>query len=151
DGGRPRARSCGGLFERRHRDVLDVAHRELEEAPSELAEGLGIAGREEAIGALAPTLVLDALARQSLRHLARGLLRREDERHVPAEDPLEDLADQRVVRAAQDHGVDALLLQRRGVVAYCALCLFPVWIVSLDQRHEPRAGERMEGDAGVER
>jgi hypothetical protein len=138
-------------FERRHGDVLDLAHRQLEEAAPELAEGLGVAGREEAVLAFAAALVLDALARKGLGHLAGRLLRREDERHVAAKDPLEDLADQRVVRAAEDHGVDPLRLQRRRVLAHGPLRLLAVRILALDQRHELRAGDRMERDAGVER
>ena len=63
-------------------------------------------------------VVLDALARERLGHLARGLLRREDERDVAAEDALQDRADQRVVRAAEDDRVDAGRLQRLRVLAH---------------------------------
>src|SRR5439155_802292 len=138
-------------LERRDGDMLHFANRQLEEAAAELAEGLGIAGREEAVGTFAAALVLDALALERLRDLASRLLGREDELHVAAEDALEDLADQRVVRAAEDHGVDPFRLQRRRVLAHRALGLLAVRIVALDQRHEPWAGELMERDAGVER
>ena len=47
-------------------------------------------------------VVLDSLARERLRYLARRLLRGEDERRLAPEDPLEDAADERVVRAAED-------------------------------------------------
>ena len=72
--------------------MLDLAERQLEEALAELAEERRVAGREEAVGALAAGLVLDPLARERLGDLARGLLGREDERHVAAEDALEDRA-----------------------------------------------------------
>ena len=88
-------------------DALDLADRQLEEARAHLAELLRVAGRQEAVGALAGLVVLDPLARERLGHLARRLLGGEDERHVAAEDALEDRADQRVVRAAEDDGVDA--------------------------------------------
>ena len=96
-------------------------------------------------------VVLDPLPRQRLRHLAGGLVGREDERHVAAEDALQDRPDQRVVRAAEDDRVDAGGLQRRRVLAYRRCCLLGKRIVALDQRHEPRAHDRDHGHAGVER
>ena len=53
--------------------------------------------------------VREALARERLGDLARGLLGREDERHLAPEDALEDRADERVVGAAEDHRVAARL------------------------------------------
>ena len=50
------------------------------------------------------------LARKRLGDLARGLLGREDERHAASEDPLEHRPDDRIVRAAEDDGVDVGLL-----------------------------------------
>src|SRR4051794_23497570 len=97
--------------------MLDRAERQLEEARAERPEQLRIAGRQEAVLALATAVVLEALARERLRHLARRLVRREDQRDVAAECPLEDRAQERVVRAAEDHGVAAGLLERRRVLA----------------------------------
>ena len=87
-------------------------------------------------------VVLDALARERLGDLARGLLRREDERDAAAEDALEDRPDQRVVRAAEDDRVDAGLLERRRVLAHRVDGLLAERVVALDQRHEPRARDR---------
>ena len=70
-------------------------------------------------------VVLDPLAREGLRDLARGLLGGEDERHVAAEHALEDRPDDRVVRAAEDHGVDALLLERRRVARTASVVSSP--------------------------
>ena len=72
-----------------------------------VAEERRVAGREEAVGALAAALVLPALARERVGDLARGLLGREDERDVAPEDALEDGPDQRIVRAAEDDRVAA--------------------------------------------
>ena len=95
--------------------------------------------------------MLDPLAAQRLRHLAGGLLRREDERDPAAEDPLEDRPDQRVVRAAEDHGVDVCGLERLGVLADGVGRLGPERGLALDQRHEAGARDREKPGAGVER
>ena len=105
-------------LERRDLDVLGRLDRELEEAAAHLAEELRVARGQEAVRALAAVLVLDPLPRERLRDLARGLLRREDERHAAAEHALEDRADERVVRAAEDDRVDVRLLERRRVLAH---------------------------------
>ena len=131
--------------------MLDLVDRQLQEALAHRAERGGVAGGEEAVGALAPRLVLDPLARERLGRLARRLLGREDEGHVAAEHALEDRPDQRVVRAAEDHRVHAVALERRGVLAHGVCRLGPERIVALDQRHEPRAGDRGQGHARVER
>src|SRR4051812_5190587 len=136
--------ACGGSFQGRHRNVLDATHRQLEEAPPELAERLGVAGREEAVLAHAVALVLLALPLERLGDLARRLLRGKDERHVAAEDTLEDLAEERIVGAAEDHGVDAGLLERCGVLAHGGFGLLAVRVVTLDERHEPGARNRVE-------
>ena len=102
----------------------------------------GIAGREEAVRALAAVVVLDPLPRERLGGLARGLFCREDERDAATEDPLEDRPDERVVRTAEDHRVHAGLLQRLGVRANRVRDLLAERLVRLDERHEPRAGDR---------
>ena len=94
--------------------------------------------------------VLDALARERLGHLARRLLRREDEGDAAAEDALEDRADQRVVGAAEDDGVDAGGAERLGVLAHGVRRLLAERVVALDQRHEPRACDRGQAHPGVE-
>src|SRR5581483_4255455 len=115
-----------------------------------LAERLRVAGGEEAVAALAPGRVLDPLARERLCHLARGLVGGEDERHVAPEDTLEDGADERVVRAAEDDGVDAGVPQRRRVAAH-RLGQLLERRVGLDQRHQPGARDPDEARPRVER
>ena len=122
-------------------DVLDLGDRELQEAAAHRPERVRVAGGQEAVGALALGVVLDPLAGERLRHLARGLVGGEDERHVAAEDALQDRPDQRVVRAAEDDRVDAGLLQRLGGLAHCGDGRLAERIVALDQRHELRAGD----------
>ena len=131
--------------------MLDGVDRELEEAASHLAERVRVPGRQEAVGALAGGIVLDPLPRQRLRDLACGLLGREDERHVAAEDPLQDRPDQRVVRAAENDRVDSGGLQRLGVLPHRGGRLLGERIVALDQRHQPRARDRNDLRARVER
>jgi hypothetical protein len=129
----PRGRARGR--QRRQLDVLHVSDRQLQEADAHLTERLGIAGREEAIRPLARDLVPVALARERLRNFVRGLLGGEDERHIASEHALEDRADQRIVRAAEDDGVDTRVLQRRRILAHRSSCLRAERIVALDQRH----------------
>src|SRR5215218_5349964 len=131
--------------------MLDLAERQLQEPLAESAERRRIAGGQEAVGALPVGVVLDSLARERLGNLARGLLRREDERDAAPEHALEDRADQRVVRAAEDDGVDPGGLQRLRVLAHSIRRLGAERLVALDQRYEARAGDREEADAGVER
>ena len=131
--------------------MLDLADGELQEATPHLAERGRVTRREEPIGAFALGVVLDALARERLRRLTRGLLGGEDERDVTSEHSLEDRANQRVVRAAEDHGVDAYFFQRGDVLAHRRLRLLAVGLVTLDERHEPRAGHRIERHTAVER
>ena len=88
---------------------------------------------------------------RAFRDLARGLLRREDERHVAAEDTLQDGTDQRVVRAAEDDRVDSGRLQRLRVLTDGLDGSRAVRVVALDERHERRARDRHDLDAGVER
>ena len=111
----------------------------------------GVAGGEESVRALAVVVVLDPLPRERLGCLARGLLCREDERDAATEDPLQDRADERVVRAAEDDRVHAGLLQRLGIRANRVRDLLAERIVRLDERHEPRAGDRNDLRAGIER
>ena len=101
--------------------------------------------------ALASRFVLDPLPRERLSDLASGLLRGEDERDTPAEHALEDRADERVVRAAEDDGVDVGLLERRGVLAHGRGDLLAEEVVALDQRDEPRACDRDDLRPRVER
>ena len=101
--------------------------------------------------ALAGLDVLDAFPRECLGHLAGRLLGREDERHAAPEHALEDRADERIVRAAEDHGVHVLGLQDVGVLANRCRGLLPERIVALDQRDELRAGNGEHLHARVER
>src|SRR6478735_5592536 len=105
--------SCRRVLELGHADPPHVVERQLEEALAELAEERGIAGGEEAVLALAPPFVLPSARLERGRDLARGLLGREDERHVAAEHALKHGPDQGVVRAAEDDRVAAGLLERR--------------------------------------
>src|SRR5512134_2613280 len=81
------AASGRGGPDRAHGHVLDVPDRQLEEPLAHLGERAGIAGRQEAVRALAALGVPDPLAVEGLRDLARGLVRGEDERDGPPEDP----------------------------------------------------------------
>ena len=112
---------------------------------------VGIAGRQEPVGAFAAGSFSIALRGERLRHLPRRLVGREDERDVAAEDALQDRPDQRVVRAAEDDRVDARLLERSGGLADGLDGRLAERVVALDQRHELRARDRHDGDAGVER
>ena len=76
-----------------------------------------------------------------------GLLGGEHERHLPAEDSLEDRADERVVGAAEDDGVAACVLQRPRVFAHRVHRL----PTGLDQGHELRAGDGRHRHTGIER
>src|SRR5438105_2093097 len=143
--------SCGRRAQRVPADVRDLGGRELEEPGPHRPERGRVAGGEEAVRALAGRVVLDPLPGQRLSDLARRLLGAEDEGDAAAEDPLEDRPDERVVRAAEDDGVDAGRLQRVRVLPHRVGRLRGEGIVALDQRHEPRAGDRDEVDAGVER
>ena len=128
-----------------------VADRQLKEAPAHLAEEHGIAGRQETVRAFAVSGVLDALALERLRCLAGGLLRREHERHPTSEHALQDRADERVVRAAQDHRVHVRLLQMRRVLAHRVGDLLAERLVALDQRDEPGTRDRHDLGACIER
>ena len=130
--------------------MFDLADGQLQEPPAHLSEPLGIAGRQEGVRALALRPVLDSLARERLGHLARRLLGGEDERDAAAEDPLEERPEDRVVRAAQDHGVDLGLAKRLGNLAHCFGGLIPERVVAFDQRHESRAGDRGHLHAGID-
>src|SRR5439155_6647112 len=96
-----RSSSCDRL-ELGQAHVLDLAQRQLQETLAEGAEELGVAGRQEAIAALALGVVLEPLAGERLRDLVRRLLRGEDERHVATERSLEDRPQQRIVGAPED-------------------------------------------------
>ena len=131
--------------------MLRGIDRELEEASPHLAEELGVAGRQEAVRALARVSVLDPLTGKRLAHFPRGLLSREDERDASSEHALEDRPNQRVVRAAEDDRVRAGLLERRRVLANRCRRLLAEGVVALDQRYEPMTCDGDDMDAGVER
>src|SRR2546423_419009 len=82
----PPSASRGRSLQLGERDRLDRAERQLEKALAEDAEPIGIAGREEAVGALAGRRVADPLPLQGLGDLGRGLLGGEHERDVASED-----------------------------------------------------------------
>ncbi len=115
-----------------------------------VSELLGRPGREKARLAGPGWIVLDPLSGQRLGHFAGGLVGREDERRPAAEGSLEHPPDHRVVRTAEDDRVDVLLLERRRVLAHRRVELLPD-DAGLDQRHEPRARDRDDPRAGVER
>ena len=133
------------------RFTCSTSERKLKEPLAKRAEEERVAGGEKAVLALAASVVLDPLPRQRLAHLACRFLSREDERDVAAEDALEDGPDKRVVRAAEDHGVDARLLERPCVLAHGLRRLGREGIGAFDQRHQPGAGDRKELDSRVER
>ena len=137
---RPSARVTPRPPRVRERDVLHLADRQLEEAAALRAERAGVAGRQESVAAFACRVVLESLAGERHGDFTCGFLRGEDERDVAAEHAVEDGSDQRVVRAPEDHGVDAGLLQRRRILAHRLLELLERRVV-LDQRHEARAGD----------
>ena len=114
--------------------LFDSAERELEEALPQRAEQRRIACGEEAVLALAGRVVLDTLPRQRLGDLARRLLRGEDERDVAAEHALEDRADERVVRAAEDDGVHVRVLERPRRIPARPSSLLAERVGALDQR-----------------
>src|SRR5215210_7222378 len=111
-GSRPRSRAAatrppgGRRFSRYRRlqlrdlDMVHAGERQLEEALAEPAELRGVPRRDEAVGAVAPAVVLDSLSAERLGDLARRLLGREDEGHVAPEDAFENRTDQRVMSAA---------------------------------------------------
>ena len=116
-GRRPSVRSCRRLLELGELDVLDLGDRQLQEARAHRAKRLRIARGEEAVRALAVASFSSPSARGSPRPRAQSPPPR-TRAHVASEDALEDRPDQRVVRAAEDHRVDARLLQRRRVFAH---------------------------------
>src|SRR5262245_53237712 len=104
------------MFELGHAHLSDLPQRQLKKTLAERTEEIRVARREKAVLAVAVARVLPAFASERRSDLARCLLRREDERHVASEHPLEHGPDQRIVRAAEDDRVAARLLQRRGVL-----------------------------------
>jgi len=130
--------------------VLDVGDRKLQEAHAEIPESRSIPCRQKAVRPLARSLVLNSLPGQRLCNLTCRLFRREDERDVTTEHALEDLPDQRIVRTAEDHGVDTGILQWHRVLTYGVGCRRRERIVALDQRHEARTCHREELDTGIE-
>ncbi len=131
--------SRGRRLERGDLDALRLCDRKLEEAPAHLAELDGSPVVRNRYAPHGPVL-LDPLP-ASVSDTSRAISSAE-KTSVPApEDALEDGPDQRVVGTAEDHGVDARLLQRRGELRTAA----PVsaeGIAAFDQRNEPRARER---------
>ena len=96
------------------------------------------ARRQEAARALARDVVADPL-RASVSATSRAVSSAEKTSVVAApEDALEDGPDQRVVRAAEDHRVDARVLERRGVLAHGRDEL-------LGRRRRPRSAGRASG------
>ena len=105
------------------------------------AELLRVAGGEEAVVAAAVLVVLEAGVAQPRLDLGGDRLAGADDRHPAAQLALEHRAHQRVVGAAEDHGVDLGALERaagaldageRAVVDLAAL---------LDQRRELGGGD----------
>ena len=90
------------------------------------------------------------LRAERLGHVARRLLCGEHERDVATEHALEDRADQRVMRAAEDDRVDTCLFQRCRILAHCFLRLLAVRVVPFNERHETGARDREELDACIE-
>ena len=99
-------------LERRDLDVLDAPRSGAAGSALPISRNsVRVAGRQEAVRALAVRRRSRSLPRERLGHLARRLLGGEDERHAAAEDALEDRPDQRVVRAAEDDRVDVRRLR----------------------------------------
>jgi teichuronic acid biosynthesis glycosyltransferase TuaC len=74
-----------------------------------------------------------------------------DERDRGAEHALEHWADQRVVGAAEDHGVNAGGAQRGAGLADDAHGALVELLAGLNQRRQRRAGHGVQGDVGVDR
>ena len=130
--------------------LLDLADRQLEEARADAAELLRVAGREEAVVAAPVLVVLEAGLAQACVSTSAAIASPELTIVTPpAELALEHRPHERVVGAAEDHGVDAGLLERaagaldageRAVVDLAAL---------LDQRGELGRGDRVELGLGA--
>src|SRR3954454_16269255 len=87
-------------------DLLDLAQRHLQEAGAEVAEGVGVAGAEEAVVALAVALAGDAGAlHRALDRCGDGVAAA-DKADIAAEDALQHRRHQRIVSAAENQGVD---------------------------------------------
>ena len=96
------------------RDLLDAAERQLQEARALRAEGVGVAGAEEAVAALAGRRRGEPARAERVLDLTRERRAGGDDLDAAAEHPLQHRAHERVVRAAEDHRVDAGLAQRRA-------------------------------------
>lgn len=130
--------------------MLGLCDRELEEALAHLTELGRVSRRQEPVAPLTALGVYDPLADERLRDLSRRLLRGEDERDGSPEHALEDRLHERIVRTAEDHGVDVGLLEPSGVLADSGGRLRPEGIVAFDQRNEARAGDGHDLRSGVE-
>ena len=100
---------------------------------------VGVAGAQEAVLALAARRGLRARGRRARLDPARDRLAGRDQRDAAAEHALEHRAHERVVRAAEDHRVDARLAQRLAVAAHGVDDLLVEREAGLDDRRELRA------------
>src|SRR3954454_6592784 len=91
-------------------DLLDVPQRHLQEAGSDRVEGIAVAGAEEVVAALAAGLAGEARALEGSLHRGGNRVAAADEADVTTEDPLQHRRHQRVMRTAEDQGVDSGLL-----------------------------------------
>ena len=132
-----------------HRDVLDRADRQLQEARAGRAQRLGVAGGQEPVVALHGGGVAQPAAAEHVLDLPGDRVARADDLHTAAEHPLQHRPDQRVVRAAEDHRVHLRVAQRARVVAHRVDDLRVERRAALDQRHEPRAGDAGDGHERV--
>ena len=159
----PRSSSGGGrrrprppLRSRRHAaacspqvDVLDRAERHLQEARAERGERVDVAGREERVVALAAGRVAEPARAEDVLDLAGERRAGGDDLDAAAERALEDRAHERVVGAAEDHGVDARLAQRRAVGAHGVDDAAVEREAALDDRGQVRARDRGDVDERV--
>ena len=77
-----------------------------------------LARAEEAVGALAAGRAVEPARAERVLDLARQRGARRDYRRLRTEHPLDDRPHERIVRAAEDHRVDAGLAQRGAVAAH---------------------------------
>ena len=105
--------------------------------------------REEGVVALAAGGVAEPARAEHVLDLARERRARGHDLHPAAERALEHRAHERVVGAAEDHGVDLRLAQRRAVAADRVDDAAVEREAALDDRGQVRAGDRGDVDERV--
>ena len=112
-------------------------------------ERLDVAGQRKRVVALAAGRVAEPARAEHVLDLAGERRAGGDDLDPAAEHALEHRADERVVGAAEDHGVDAGLAQRRAVGAHGVDDPLVEREAALDDRRQVRAGDRGDVDERV--